>query len=350
MARDLLDMRDVAESVEEARRDVRYFTTDYPVETLVRRFTADPGTEGDIFIPEYQRGMKWLSDRQSYFIESCILRIPIPPMFFHETEGRLEVVDGSQRIRTLKEFVEDKFALEGLERLEILNDYRFSDLPAAVSRRLLNTPVRTFVLEQGTDDTTKVEMFRRLNTSPKNLTEAEIRKGAYQGPFLKLVLECADRPSFKRLVSGKGARGNDPRSERQELVTRFFVYLDQYLAFRHDVRKFLDLHFRNLNASAGPDQLRRMSDEFDAAMTFVEQRMPNAFLRPGSQQVPRVRFEAIAIGSALALRSGRPLRTDDFSWLASTEFGTLVRTDASNSGPRLRSRIEYVRDKLLGGR
>ncbi len=351
MARDLFNSDPTSAQIEEARRDVRYYTTDYPVATLVERFKERPEEEGDIFIPDYQRSLQWLPERKSYFIESCILRIPIPPLFFYEKQGRLEVVDGSQRIRTLRDFIADGFPLVGLEKLSLLNDRKFSDLPRATARRLMNAPVRTFVLEETTDPDTRVELFRRLNTSSKTLSDAEIRKGAYQGRFLNLVMECANETVFEQMAPGTGSRGNaNPESERQELVARFFVYLDHREDFTHDVRRFIDFHFKNYNANMTREQARDRKQEFNFVMGFIYQHMPRAFFRTEtSKQVPRVRFEAISIGTALALRERTShLRTGDLSWLRSPEFLGLVRTDASNSGPKLRARIEYVRDRLLG--
>lgn len=351
MARDLFSGDPISAQIEEARRDVRYYTTDYPVSTLVERFKEKPEDDGDIFIPDYQRSLQWQAERQSYFIESCILRIPIPPLFFYEKNGRLEVVDGSQRIRTLRDFLADSFALVGLEKLELLNDRTFSELPRVTARRLLNTPVRTFVMEETTDPDTRLELFRRLNTSSKTLSDAEIRKGAYQGRFLSLIMECANEAEFKEMAPGTGSRGNaNPESERQELVTRFFVYLEHRGEFTHDVRKFLDRHFKVFNANMTRDDVRDMKQEFNFVMGFIHKHMPGAFFRTEkTKQVPRVRFEAISIGTALALRERTAnLRTGDLSWLREPEFLDLVRTDASNSGPKLRARIDYVCNRLLG--
>jgi uncharacterized protein with ParB-like and HNH nuclease domain len=171
---------------EEARRDIRYIVTDYPVELLVGKFKEQGGTdEGDIYIPPYQRELRWPERSRSYFIESVLLRIPVPPIFFYEFKGQLEVVDGSQRIRTLYQFVNNRFVLDELEKLDSLNGMRFSDLPSTIQKRFLNTSIRSFVLDEGTDTSTRVEMFRRLNTTGKNLHDAEIRKGALSGsiPF-----------------------------------------------------------------------------------------------------------------------------------------------------------------------
>ncbi|MBY3031555.1 DUF262 domain-containing protein [Rhizobium leguminosarum] len=212
---------EIQRSVEDARSEIRYLVTDYPVETLIRRYTETSASEGEIYIPEYQRSLQWDDEQKSYFIESLMLRIPVPPVFFYEVNGSLELVDGSQRIRTLVGFTKDEFKLTGLEKLDALNGLRFSDIPGVIRKRFLNSPIRSFVLEEGTDESARIELFRRVNTSSKQLSEAEIRKGAYQGPFLSLVLDCANRPIFKELSPGTGSRGNkNSESERQEVTAR----------------------------------------------------------------------------------------------------------------------------------
>lgn len=349
MANNEINETAIQEAVETARNEVRYLVTDFPVETIVRKYKEENYDDGDIYIPNYQRTLQWNVDQKSYFIESLLLRIPVPPIFFYEVGGRLEVVDGSQRIRTLVEFRNDKFKLTNLEKLDSLNGLKFSALPAVSKKRLLNSPIRSFVLEEGTDESSRVELFRRINTSSKQLTEAEIRKGAYQGRFLDLVVDCANRDSFKSLAPGTGSRGNrNPESERQELVARFFVYSRSYQDFVHDVRRFIDNHFKSFNRDLTVAELSFMSDEFDRVMGFIQANCETAFFRTEkTKQVPRVRFEAIAVGVCLALRQNPALQSANFDWLDDEEFIQLIRTDASNSGPRLRSRVEYVRDKIL---
>ena len=344
---DFIGDSELVAAVEEVRRDVRYVITDFPVELLVAKFREEPLDEGDIYIPPYQRKLAWTLANKCYFIESMILRIPVPPIFFYDVEGRLEVVDGSQRVRTLAEFLGNNFRLEGLEKLEMLNGLDFLGLPPALQKRLNNTPLRSFVLDQGTDESTRIEMFRRLNTTGKKLQDAEIRKGAFQGPFLNLIVECAETPLFAS-IAPRIAGATDPQSARQELVTRFFVYSNFYRQFKHDVRKFLDSHVEALNA-APPKRINELRQEFSQVMTFIRTNYPDGFYRSSNSKVlPRVRFEAIAVGTCLALRENPKLQFVDDGWLASPEFQKMVRTDASNSGPRLTQRVEFVRDKLLG--
>lgn len=341
------DEDEIVRAFDDARRDIRYIVTDYPVELLTSKFKEENEDEGDLYIPPYQRQLRWPHRSKSYFIESVLLRIPVPPIFLYEVKGKLEIVDGSQRVRTLHQFVQNQFALIELEKLDILNGMHFKDLPTLVQKRFLNTSIRSFVLDEATEHSTRVEMFRRLNTTGKKLHDAEIRKGAYQGPFLTLILECANSSLFKELTP-RISKASDSDSERQELVTRFFVYSDHYGEFRHDVQRFLDNHLIEGNENLKASHLNRMSKEFFDTMQFIQTNCPHAFYRTAKAGVlPRVRFEAVAVGTNLALRELPKPKVKTFDWLWGDDLNGLVRTDASNSGPRLRARIEFVRDMLL---
>lgn len=343
----LPDEDELIEAVEAARREVKYIVTDFSVELVVGKFAEKAKHEGDIYIPEYQRNLAWTEEQQSYFIESLLLRFPVPPVFFYDVDGKLEIVDGSQRLRSLVNFHSDNLELTGLEKIDALNGLKFSQLPKTIKRRFNNTPVRSFVLEQSTDETTRVDLFRRLNTSGKRLTDAEIRKGAFKGRFLDLVIESAKTNQFKQITPRIG--GNvDEESERQELTTRFFVYLRNYCDFTHDVRRFLDEKTQQYNIKARPIDLQKMDNIFVKTCYFLLQYHPTAFYRtPRANRLPRVRFEAVAVGTALAIETGKPLRPASLrAALDAPAFAELVSSAGTNSAPKLRNRIEYVRDAL----
>jgi hypothetical protein len=84
-------------------------------------------------------------------------------------------------------------------------------------------------------------------------------------------------------------------------------------------------------------------------LQFAKAYFPYGFARfKGAKTSARVRFEALSVGTILALRETSTLKPGDLSWLDSDEFADLTRSDGSNSGPRLRARIEFVQKKLLG--
>jgi hypothetical protein len=90
--------------------------------------------------------------------------------------------------------------------------------------------------------------------------------------------------------------------------------------------------------------------EFEKMCNFVKQYFELGFAR-SKQSVPNVRFEAISVGVALALRENPSLATTKESvngWLDSEKFKELTTSDSSNNPGRLEARVEYVRDCLLG--
>ena len=60
--------------------------------------------------------------------------LPIPFLFFwcNPKSGKLEIVDGSQRLRTIEEFILGDFALGDLAGLSLLSGFRFGDLPQSI--------------------------------------------------------------------------------------------------------------------------------------------------------------------------------------------------------------------------
>ncbi|MDE5626339.1 MAG: DUF262 domain-containing protein, partial [Candidatus Amulumruptor sp.] len=89
---------------------------------------------------------------------------------------------------------------------------------------------------------------------------------------------------------------------------------------------------------------------FSKMLTFVETYFPQPYFAKTTSDAstPRVRFEALSVGVHLALEANPELRPNNFDWLQSIEFKELTTSDASNNPGRLRSRIEFVRDRLLG--
>ena len=100
------------------QRILDYDTKEFTIELLVHKF-GDGGEQDDFLIPSYQRRFNWDYRRQSRFIESLLIGLPIPFLFFADLKsGQLEIVDGRQRLETCKVFLSNELVLTGLERLE----------------------------------------------------------------------------------------------------------------------------------------------------------------------------------------------------------------------------------------
>jgi Protein of unknown function DUF262 len=323
------------------QQNVEYDVKEYVVEILVNHLN-----EKELVIPDYQRDLVWKKDKQSKFIESVILGLPIPFLFGADLgDGRIEVVDGSQRLRTLKQFMEDQLKLEKLEKLNLLNGYKYSNLPTVQQRKFRKRSIRLIVLSEKSDSAIRFDVFERINSGSVQLSPAEFRKGAFQNAFYKMVLDCAENEDFQQLCPI--GRGKQLRGEHAELCLRFFAYSENYHEFRHDVAAFLNRYVQSKD-SATEEMIAKWKEEFLTMVRFVKNEFPYGFRKDSkARDTPRVRFEAIAVGAWLAIKARPNLQNVDTSWLNSDEFREHTTTHASNSGPRLRGRIDFVRDRLL---
>ena len=346
------EQKELAEAeIREKQKIVDYDTKEYPVEVLVQKY-RDGLDEylNELYIPDYQRELAWDDIRQSKFVESIFLGLPIPYIFVADLRpeeddlARLEIVDGTQRIRTLDRFLGNELKLCELKKLENLNDFRFSDLPLARQRRFNRATIRMIVLTEKADEETRRDLFERINTGSVALTDMEKRRGISPGLFNNLLEELAKAPKFIKLCPlSKASR---LKRESEEFVLRFFAYLDNYQNFERRVDLFLDDYLEANNNSKLDEDIFR--SRFYAMLDFVDKFFPNGFSKKkGHARTPRIRFEAISVGVALALEQNSNLVPKTLNWLESPEFKEYTTSDASNSKPKVIQRIEYVRDQLL---
>ena len=338
---------DIHEKQKITDHEIREFPVSVIVEKFVNGIERD---EAELYIPDYQREFVWDDKQKSRFIESILLNLPIPYIFVADTgsgkhEGRLEIVDGSQRVRTLVEFFGNRLRLEGLKKLPSANGFRFCDFSGPRQLRLRRKTLRMIELTELADEETRREIFDRLNTGGTKLVPMEQRRGSLDGAFLTFIQACANEPLFRALCPVSKVRAD--RAEYVELALRYFAYIEKYLDFNKSVEEFLNDFLTDGNNGFDETRLRR---EFYAMLTFVERHFPDGFRKNDKNtSVPRIRFEAIAVGVTLALRINPDLvPSTPIHWLHSDEFISHTRSDASNSRPRVRNRIHFVRDNLLG--
>jgi hypothetical protein len=331
----------IEEQIEKESIPYDYDTKEYPVEVLVAKYNNK-----DIIVPDYQRQEVWDIKQRSRFIESVFLGVPIMPFLVSFTKtGVLEIIDGSQRIRTLVRYVNDEIKLQGLKKLTFLNGTKFSQMSDFWQKKFKYRDFRIHVITDKAEEFIRADIFDRVNTSSKKLTDSEIRKGSFKGEFYDFVLSCAKDPQFIKLCPI--SKSNATRQEHDELILRFFTYSEKYLLFKHAVGAFLNEFVQEKNKEGfNPEEKK---NELRSVLNFVEKYFePPYFARKGRDKAtPRVRFEAISVGVYLALKEEPNLQPVYLDWLYSKEFKDKTTTDASNNQGKLKERIEFVRDCLL---
>ncbi len=342
-------------------RDVRYIVREYPTEVVVQKYLKGRSSDqNEIYVPDYQRDLVWPERNQSRFVESLLIGLPVPFLFVAdvsgdedpERAGRLEIVDGVQRIRTLARFMTGELTLGNLDRLTRLNGFTYFDLHPSRQRRFGRATLRLIELTETVTEDVRREMFDRINSGSVGLEAVEIRRGMEPGPFLELTSEIAADELLHTLAPVSEAMKR--RFEYEELVTRFFAFMDRYADYGIGgkvVKDFLLTYVKDTNAKIRDDPAHRvaMKSEWDGMLNFVRNYLPDGFKKTGpGRKVPRVRFEAISVGVGLALRENPKLVPANVEWLESKEFKKWTTSDASNNRLNVIGRIEFVRDRLLG--
>lgn len=254
--------------VEEHRKDIKHEVLTYAVSELVNMFLADPP---EINIqPEWQRLFRWSREQQSSFIESLVLEVPIPPLFFFETaeSGQWELLDGLQRMSTILKFmgvskdvpiehqgdanndhdwhydtqndIDEPLQLMAPEYLTSLDGLTFARLPAPLKLNLKRARIQIYVLKRETHRMYKYEVFKRLNRGGSDLQEQELRNCAVRildNKFPDFLKEVAKDEPFAAAI----ALSEEVRREgyADELALRFFAMKNYGSNFRHDVAALL---------------------------------------------------------------------------------------------------------------
>ena len=329
------------EQIKNLRKEIDYTTRDYSIDFLVQKFRED-----EFYIPdEYQRQFIWDDDKKSLFIESVLLGLPIPLMFFSDTEdGRCEIIDGAQRTQSLEAFMSNDLELTNLKKLDSLLGFKYNDIPEYFKKKFDKTNIRVVVLSDETTLDIRQEIFTRINTSGVKANPIEVRRGQFmQTDFMRFIKECSEDDVFLKLCPLSETLKK--RYEGQELVLRFFAYLNNYKKFEHRVDQFIDDYVDSNKDTFNRDEYLK---EFKGMLDFVDKNFPYGFAKSkNAKSTPRVRFEAIAVGVALALRENEKLIVNNVDWIESDEFRVHTTSHASNSPNRVTGRIEYVRDMLL---
>ncbi|MFN0175682.1 MAG: DUF262 domain-containing protein [Saprospiraceae bacterium] len=229
-------------------------------------------------VTDFQRQADlWDKTKQSQLIESILLRFPLPAFYFDgQDDNKWQVVDGLQRISTLKNFAVDKsLKLQGLEFLTQFHDQGFDDLPRELQRRIKSFPITVHVIEKGAPDEVKYNIFSRINKGGLVLEPQEIRHALNQGVAANFVKELSEIPEFKEATCWS------IRSERmqdRDFVTRFVsFYLVGFGQYQPDLDSFMNRGMKQIPKEAAARQA--ILDDFKRAMKTAVQIFGNDAFR-----------------------------------------------------------------------
>ena len=281
--------------------------------------------------PEYQRRQRWTNTQKSLLIESLLLNIPVPPVFFYESDlARYEVMDGQQRLNAIHEFMENSFKLSGLEKLDFLNKRQYNELPPKVRRGLERASISAIILlrETKSDEQdpflVRRYVFERLNTGGKPLNAQEMRNSLYRGPFNETIISLTRNATFCKIfgipqyaeVDENEYYENPARQKNNlyrtmgdcQIVLRFFALKDeQYI--RGSMKEILD-SCMDRNKNIAENELQNLRGEYVELIESCEKIFgEETFLLPpddkGNRRISIALYDAIMV----SLSKRRPLIT-----------------------------------------
>jgi hypothetical protein len=207
-------------------------------------------------LTDFQRqGDLWDTTSQSRLIESILIRFPLPAFYFDGTnDNEWLIVDGLQRISTLRNFAIVKtLKLQNLEFLGQFNGYSYDDLPRDLQRRIDETEITVYIINPGTPDEVKYNVFKRINTTALILAAQEIRHAINQGIPAQFVKELAGLEEFKKATCHT-IKTN--RMLDRDFVTRFIsFYLNSYNHYQPDLDTFMNKSMASLKRISEKDRI-----------------------------------------------------------------------------------------------
>ncbi len=217
--------------------------------------------------PRFQRkGGIWTRGAQSRLIESLLLLIPLPAFYVSATDGdKWLVVDGLQRLTTLKSFILDNtLKLCELEFFTSFIGKTYADLPPPMQRRITQTQVTVYLIEAGTPPEIKFNVFKRINTGWLPLSAQEMRHALNQGRATEILAQLASSAEFKKAVDSSI---RDDRMADRECVLRFFAFtLVPYIEYKSkEFDSFLNDCMKTLNAMSD-QEIEQLRQRFLKAM------------------------------------------------------------------------------------
>lgn len=262
--------------VEEERVDPESGAVEHPFDPAKIKVRTIPALVGQLLsrmehdeidlAPDFQRmsGI-WNAEKKSRLIESLLLRIPIPVFYVAaDADEKWAVVDGVQRLSTIRDYVKGEFPLTRLEYRSEFDGLRHGDLPRPMQRRIDETQFVVNVIEPGTPPEVTFNIFSRINTGGMPLKGQEIRHALNPGPVRDYLKTLAESREFVKATAGSISPN---RMDDRACVLRFLAFhmapWEEYSGRSLDGH--LDAAMKKINAM-GQDRRNLLAEDFRKAM------------------------------------------------------------------------------------
>ncbi|EDQ34917.2 hypothetical protein HPDFL43_01930 [Hoeflea phototrophica DFL-43] len=245
----------------------------------------------DITVPSFQRSFVWNIKQSSLLIESFLLGLPVPQVFFYiDNESKNLVIDGQQRIMSVIYFFEGYFGPENMQgrravfRLTGLSEgspyvgKRFTDLSSQDQRRLKGAVLRAVNIKQlapANQSTSMFHIFERLNTGGTPLRPQEIRNCVFHGQLVEVLHELNEDVDWRTILARKPL---DKHQRDVEMILRIFAMTERGDDYEKPMKEFLNKQMKIHAKSKGSSKIERFVERFgEVTSIIVKQLNPKPF-------------------------------------------------------------------------
>ena len=265
---DTLDMLEGEDGLDDIYPDatVKISKEQFSIYDLKRQYDK---RQNIIIEPNFQRNDVWKSKQKSELIESVLMGIPIPIMYFFEgKDGKRQVVDGRQRLNTFFSFIDGGFKLNNLKILKEQNGKRFDDLEPIYQGLIEDYQLLIYIIQPPTPEKVKFDIFDRVNRGGTQLNHQEMRNALYQGKATELLNRLVKLDCFKQAT---GEAINSTRMKDKYVVLRFLSFYMLYenwlseITYKSDIDDFLAKTMKFIN-KLSEDKIENLEHLFQTAM------------------------------------------------------------------------------------
>lgn len=163
-------------------------------------------SKGELVVDEtYQRRSVWNEKDKIRLIETILLNLIIPELFFWKADTDPEtgvsithIVDGQQRIKAICSFINNEFKLKSAFLLDdsakkVYSNKLFKELDDEEKRRFWNYQLMVIDIDPSASRDDIITMFNRLNLTNYSLNDQE-KRNSTSGEFAALARELSEAP------------------------------------------------------------------------------------------------------------------------------------------------------------
>lgn len=314
-AAEVLDESETDDLIPSISYEVMSYGSDMDVEGIVRRLR-----NGEIFVPLFQRDYVWNQSEASRFIESLLLGLPVPGVFFatDPDTNKLVVIDGQQRLKSLLFFLDGYFnpkpharqrKVFTLTKVQSRFDGKtHADLDEKDRIRLSNAIIHATIVKQTGppgDDSSVFHIFERLNSGGRKLTAQEIRVALYHGHLAEFVRELNEHDAWRRTFGKPNVRLKD-----QEMILRFCALYTESSSYSRPMSEFLNKYAKR-HRNPGQAYLVDLENRFRTCTDMFDGALGKDAFRP-TRAINVAVFDSTMVGLAhrLGEKSKLPSKTD----------------------------------------